>query len=94
MRRPPRPPARDVGLLQAGDWTRPLALGIVFSAAVITLYLWSLQQGASVETARALALTTMLLGQLSLVLTERAPDRPLWRADWGSNKMLGPILGP
>jgi hypothetical protein len=35
----------------------------------------------------------MLLGQMSLVLTERTPERPIWRSDLRSNTTIVPILG-
>lgn len=90
MRRPPRPSGS--GLLDAGDWLRPLAIGVVLSAAVIALYLWFLQHGSSTEVARSVAMVAMFAGQSMLVLTERSPQTPFWRADWRRNKMLAPIL--
>lgn len=90
MRRPPRPSGS--GLLEAGDWLRPLSIGVVLSVAVIALYLWFLQHGSSTEVARSLAMVAMLAGQTILVLTERSPQTPFWRADWRRNKMLAPIL--
>jgi Ca2+-transporting ATPase len=54
MRRAPR--LRNAGLLQAGDWARPLALGVALSVGVIVLYLWALHAGAPTDAARSLAL--------------------------------------
>ena len=90
MRRPPR--ESGSGLLQAADWLRPMSIGIVLSAAVIGLYVWALNSGASTEIARSLAIVTMFAGQSMLVLTERTPNAPFWRAEWGKNKMVVPIL--
>jgi Ca2+-transporting ATPase len=90
MRRPPR--AASSGLLQIGDWIRPLSIGIVLSAAVIVLYVWSLSHGETTEVARSLAIVAMFAGQSILVLTERTPEAPVWRADWRKNKMISPIL--
>jgi Ca2+-transporting ATPase len=90
MRRPPRPSGS--GLLGAGDWLRPLAIGVVLSVAVIALYLWFLRHGSSTELARSLAIVAMFAGQSMLVLTERSPQTPFWRANWRRNKMLAPIL--
>ena len=90
MRRPPRPSGSN--LLQTGDWIRPISIGIVISASVIGLYMWSLTRGDTTEVARSLAMIAMFAGQSLLVLTERSPDVPFWRTDWRKNKIIAPIL--
>jgi Ca2+-transporting ATPase len=90
MHRPPRPPA--YGLLSRRELAIPLARGVALTAAVVGLYLTRLAQGASSAQARSLAVATLLLGQLLLVLVERAGPEPVWRVGPRGNRVLPAIL--
>ncbi|MGZ3510072.1 MAG: cation-translocating P-type ATPase [Vulcanimicrobiaceae bacterium] len=88
MQRPPVDPRQ--GLLRADDWQRPLAIGAVLSLAVIVLYVWGLRSLDS-HAARALAMTTMIVGQTLIVLTERAAG-PVWKLRFLENRRVVPIV--
>ncbi len=77
MSRPPRPAGSALGVHAL---LRPWLVGLSLSVAVIGLYLGALARDWPTEQARALAFATLLLAQIFLVLGERRPDRPLWRA--------------
>jgi P-type Ca2+ transporter type 2C len=91
MRRPPRP--AHAGLLSHGGWVRPLALGLTLTAGVLILYLVRLSQGATATQARTPAFAALLLGQTLLVLVERSPDAPVWRAGLRGNRAMIGVLG-
>jgi Ca2+-transporting ATPase len=91
MQQPPRRPG--TALVTLRTIVRPLATGLTLFAGVLALFLARLAQGAPEPEARALALTTLILGQTLLVLVERSPDRPLWRATWAGNRALPYIIG-
>jgi magnesium-transporting ATPase (P-type) len=44
------------------------------------------------DASRGLAFATMVIGQLILVLIERADKRPLWRVGLHGNRVVVPIL--
>lgn len=89
MRRPPRPP--EVGLLGTREWVRPLAHGLTLTVGVLALYFVQISREAHVVDARALALASLLLGQMLLVLVERSPGVPVWRTGMRGNRAL-PLL--
>jgi Ca2+-transporting ATPase len=89
MRRPPRRP--EVGLLGAREWVRPLAQGLTLTAGVLALYLVQISRETHIVDARALALASLLLGQMLLVLVERSPGVPVWRTGLRGNRAL-PLL--
>ena len=90
MRRPPRPPG--FGLLTRRELVTPLVRGLALTAAVVSLYLARLAQGASSAQARSLAFATLLLGQLLLVLIERAGPEPVWRVGARGNRVLPAVV--
>jgi Ca2+-transporting ATPase len=90
MQRPPRRPTEP--LMTRLDLLRVLLSGAITTTGVLVIYLLALQQGAEAPRARALAFTYLILGQVLLVLIERAPDLPLWRAFGRANSWLLPIL--
>jgi Ca2+-transporting ATPase len=91
MRRPPR--GRETGLLSRGALAGLLARGLALTSGVLGLYLYELGSGASAEAARGVAVATLILGQVLLVLVERAGDRLLWRVGLEGNSALVWILG-
>ena len=86
MRRRPRPSTS--GLLGRRDLVGATALGLTLAAAVLAVYLVRIHQGVPVNEARALAFTTMVLGQLFLVFVGRSPELPVWRASYRDNRAL------
>jgi Ca2+-transporting ATPase len=91
MRRPPRPP--DAGLLSRRELALPFARGLALTAAVVGLYLARLGQGSTAAQARSLAIATLLVGQLLLVLMERAGPEPVWRVGTRGNRVLPAVVG-
>jgi Ca2+-transporting ATPase len=88
MRRPPR--RRTNELLPRGAVLGMLARGLGLTIGVLALYLGTLDTG--VDRARGLAVATLVIGQVFLVLAERAGEAPIWRARSGGNKALVWIL--
>jgi Ca2+-transporting ATPase len=89
MRRPPRRPG--AALITGREWLRPFALGLTLTAGVLALYLSQISRNVPVPDARALAFSTLLLGQMLLVLVERSPRAPIWRTGLRGNRAL-PLL--
>lgn len=76
MSRPPR--AASTGLVDR-TLLRPLLLGLTLSAATLATYLVTVSRHWPEDEARGTAFSLLLVGQLFLLLTERSPERPLWR---------------
>jgi Ca2+-transporting ATPase len=89
MRRPPR--GRATGLLDRKHATGVVARGITLTVGVLAVYLLSLAPLGE-EAARGVAFATMVLGQILLVLVERADGGSPLRAGLRGNRTLGPIL--
>ncbi|HAF11127.1 MAG TPA: ATPase [Chloroflexi bacterium] len=88
MRRPPRRRAND--LLPRGSVLGMIARGVGLAIGVLALYLGTLDTGE--DRARGLAIATLVMGQVFLVLAERAGEGPIWRAAAGGNRALVWIL--
>ncbi len=88
-------PPRDAhaGFLRRSDWLRPVLLGCALTVGCLAVYFFDLNHGYGVETARGMALATMLFGQMLLVLTERSTQLPVWKQSVKNNPVLLPILG-
>jgi Ca2+-transporting ATPase len=91
MRRPPRPPG--AGLVEAVNFLRASGTGLTLCAGVLGLYLWGVRTYGGAPHARGIALATLVLGQIVLVLSARAPARPLWQTSLRGNRMLLLVLG-
>ena len=76
MRRPPRP-AR-AGLTPPGTLLRTAGAGAALFAAVLAIYWWRLGSTPVVE-ARSAAFATLVVGQLALLLVERAHPELVFR---------------
>jgi len=61
LRYPPR--RRSEGIISPLLWERTVVAGIVMCIGTLALFRWELDQGASLEAARTVALTTMVLFQ-------------------------------
>ena len=90
MTQPPR--GLSANLMRRRDWSRPVALGLTLTAGCLAMYFAALHTGVAAETARGIALTTLLVGQMLLVLTERSTREPVWRQSLLANPRLLPIL--
>ncbi len=84
MRRPPRRRAND--LMPKGAVLGMLARGVGLAVGVLALYLGSLDAGQ--DRARGLAIAALVIGQVFLVLAERAGDGLVWRIGLAGNKAL------
>jgi Ca2+-transporting ATPase len=85
MHLPPR--RRAVGLVRRGQLIGLLARGLSLTVAVLALYLGALWLGESEDSARGLALVTLIVGQLLLVLVERSDSLHVWHR-LGDNRVL------
>lgn len=61
LRRPPRP--REEGILSSLMWERLLVTGLVMGGGALFVFAWELAQGASIERARTVVTTTMVIYQ-------------------------------
>ncbi|MEO6196889.1 MAG: HAD-IC family P-type ATPase [Dehalococcoidia bacterium] len=62
LQRPPRP--RSEGILSPVLWERTVLAGITMAIGTLLLFRWELNQTGSIEEARTVALTTMVLFQM------------------------------
>jgi P-type Ca2+ transporter type 2C len=85
MVRPPR--SASTGLIGSWLW-RPLAVGITLAAGVLATYLFALERLPAAES-RAVGFTTLMVGQLVIVLVERSPRHAVWRR--GSTPITGVV---
>ncbi len=86
MRRPPR--RTGAGLLAGRHLGLSVLQGVVLFLGVLLLYLWGLRTGMVEDAARAMALTALVLGETALVFVQRDMERPLWRADIPTTRMV------
>ncbi len=77
MTRDPLPASSGLGWKAL--W-RPYAVGIVLALGILGLYLGALSRGWTTEQARGLGFATLLGSQAFLVIVERSPHMPVWRA--------------
>lgn len=86
MRRGPR--SRREGILSPLLWERTLLSGIVMAAGTLYLFDWTLRTTGSVDLARTVGLTTMVLFQNFQVGNARSSVRSLLQLSPFSNRML------
>jgi magnesium-transporting ATPase (P-type) len=86
LKRPPRP--RDEGVISRLLWERTAVAGLVMAAGTLALFYWEWQQTGSVEQARTVALTTMVLFQNFHVGNARSEHRSVFRVSPFSNPFL------
>jgi Ca2+-transporting ATPase len=89
LRRPPVSVAR--GLFRRRDIAASTAIGLSLAIVTIALYLWQLRT-ETVEAARSMALSAMIVGQIAIVLIERSEGRPFWNVSIVENPRTLPIL--
>lgn len=86
LQRPPR--RRSEGLLSALLWERTAIAGLVMAAGTLALFRWELERGGSLEAARSVALTTMVLFQMFHVGNSRSETLSAFRKSPFSNPFL------
>jgi len=86
MRRPPRS-AADL-LPSRKETALALGRGTLLTGAVLALFLVALPEDSY---ARTLAVTSLVIGQVVLVLTARAGIDPVWHVHW-RNPVLIPVI--
>ncbi|MEI8078682.1 MAG: cation-translocating P-type ATPase, partial [bacterium] len=99
MRRPPR--RLSTALFGRQAIIKSLVQGLLVLAATVGVYGWAMM-GHGEATARALAFTTLVIGNLGLILTNRSrcsilaslriPNRALWWVLGGTTVLLSTIL--
>ena len=77
MRRKPRDSKQRMFSLR--NLALPLAQGLTLLIAVLFIYFGSLGSGADESVIRTLAFTSLMAGNLMLIVTNRAWNRPAWK---------------
>ena len=85
MRQPPRDPAAP--LFAGATLVQAVLQGLGVLAAVLAVYVWGTRQLGE-DPARALAFTTLVLGNLALIFSNRAGPRGLWASLRVPNRMF------
>jgi Ca2+-transporting ATPase len=86
LQRPPR--ARAEGVMSRLLWERTVVTGLVMAAGTLALFLWELDQGASLTRAQTVALTTMVVFQMFHVGNCRSEYVSVFRRSPFSNPFL------
>ncbi|MDP3699561.1 MAG: cation-translocating P-type ATPase [Hylemonella sp.] len=89
MRQPPRDPAAP--LFAGGTLVQAVLQGLGVLGAVLGVYLWGTQQLDEAQ-ARSLAFSTLVLGNLALIVSNRAGPRGLLASLWVPNGMLWGVM--
>ncbi len=91
MKRPPRPPREPL----FGGWALASSLlqGLSVFAAVALVFAFSLRAGSGDAAARAMAFTTVVLGNLGLIPVNRSRTQPLVRTLFCPNPALWGVIG-
>ena len=90
MRQPPRDPAAP--LFAGGILVQAVLQGLGVLATVLGVYVWGTQQ-LDESHARALAFTALVLGNLALIISNRAGPRGLLASLRVPNRMLWGVTG-
>ena len=91
MHRPPRPTKEP--LFGRRIFLISLLQGVVLFLATLLVLGYALHQGATEETARTLAFSTLVIGNLSLILVNRSWRHPVWRTITTHNPALWWVIG-
>ncbi|MBS2028630.1 MAG: cation-transporting P-type ATPase [Deltaproteobacteria bacterium] len=89
MTRPPRRPT--AALIDARSTLRPVLLGLTLTVVSLAIYARELAMSGEL-IARAMAFVALVVGEALLVLTERSPGLPFWRASYRGQRTLAPVL--
>ncbi|HXZ37434.1 MAG TPA: cation-translocating P-type ATPase [Thermodesulfobacteriota bacterium] len=91
MHRPPRDPQKPLF-----NWSMvalSLLQGLSVLVILLAVFLFSLSRGQGVQEARALTFTTLVVANLSLILTNRSWSRTIWATLQTANVALGWVFG-
>src|SRR5450830_1284528 len=91
MHRPPRPPKEP--LFGRRVFLISLLQGVVLLLATLSVLGYALHQGATEETARTLSFTTLVIGNLSLILVNRSWRHSVFRTFSTRNPALWGVIG-
>jgi len=91
MRRPPRDPRKP--LFNGSMVALSLLQGLSVLMILLVVFLISLYRGQGVQEARALTFTTLVVANLSLILTNRSWSRTIWATLRSANIALGWVFG-
>ncbi len=92
MARAPRPPGE--ALLSGFLIWRVLLVSLLMMAAALGLFLWELEQGTGLETARTMAVSAIVVAEMFYLLNSRFITAPvLSRAGFSGNRVLLAALG-
>ena len=91
MERPPRPPGTP--LFSRARITRGLLQGGMLTVVLVGIYVISTLRGQGEADARALSYTTLVLGNLALILVNRSSSRSLAHAFTRPNAALWWVVG-
>ena len=83
---PPR--RRNEGIVSPLLWTRTALAGLMMAIGTLALYRWELDRGGSLDQARTVALTTLVLFMAFHVGNARSDLRSLFRMNPFSNRLL------
>ena len=88
MRRRPRPPGES--LLSGFFVWRVLMVSVLMMTGALGLFLWELQQGSSVETARTMAVNAVVMAEMFYLFNSRYILAPVtnWRGLFGNRYVL------
>jgi len=86
IHRPPRDPRE--GIMSRVLIERTVLVGLIISAGVICMFVYSLNQGASLEEARTVAVTTMVFFQFFQAVNSRSETESIFRLSPFGNPML------
>jgi Ca2+-transporting ATPase len=89
MQHPPRDPAAP--LFAGGTLVQAVLQGLGVLAALLGVYVWGTQQLDEAQ-ARSLAFSTLVLGNLALIISNRAGPRGLLASLWVPNGMLWGVM--
>ena len=88
MRRPPRDPGEP--LLTGFFIWRLILVSVLIMIAALGLFLWEISRGASIETARTMAVTAVVLAEMFYLLNSRHIHRTVlsWEGLFGNGYVL------
>ena len=86
LRRPPR--RREEGLVSGLLWERAALVGVVMAVFALVLFDWQLDRTGSIEQARTVALTTMVVFMGVHLFNARSLHRSLFRTPLLTNRFL------
>ncbi len=90
MQRPPRPPAEPI--LGHREWSAVALTGLMQTVVVLAVFVWALD-ARGLETARNLAFSVLVFGELLRAFAARDVDRPFWEVGVFTNlRLLGIVV--